>query len=184
MDLCVCPCESRALCPFPSGWGFWFTGGEGVRMKMRLPTCLLASIDHLLMPVPLRAPEGVFPQVPCPTPNLSHQKLVEKRCEHLQSSFMAEAPSYSTVTCLSILAFKSSLKFIQFPSFRLVWCPLLFSRYCQIWTVHMSHIPLEGPVTHEKWITWLPSDHSLMMSSRYKLCFCRLFKFPLLLMWE
>ena len=29
-------------------------------MKMRLPTCLLASIDHLLMPVPLCAPEGVF----------------------------------------------------------------------------------------------------------------------------
>lgn len=97
-----------------------------MRMKMRLPTCLLASINHFLMPVPLRAPEGVFPQVSCPTPNLSHQKLVEKRCEHLQSSFMAEAPSHSTVTCLSILAFKSSLKFIQFPSFRLVWCPLLF----------------------------------------------------------
>lgn len=90
-----------------------------MRMKMRLPTCLLASIDHLLMPVPLRAPEGVFPQVSCPTPNLSHQELVEKRCEHLQSSFMAEAPSYSTVTYLSILAFKSSLKLIQFPSFRL-----------------------------------------------------------------
>lgn len=91
-------------------------------------TCSLASIDHLLMPVPLRATEGVFPQVSCPTPNLSHQKLVEERCEHLQTPFMAEAPSHSTVTYRSILASKNSLKFIQFLSFRLVWCPLLFSR--------------------------------------------------------
>ena len=128
MDLCLCPCESKALCPFPSGWGFWFTGEEGVRMKMRFPTCLLASIDHLLMPVPLRATEGVFPQVSCPTPNLSHQKLVEERCEHLQTSFMAEAPSHSTVTYWSILAFKNSLKFIVSFFQACVWCPLLFSR--------------------------------------------------------
>lgn len=165
MDLCLCPCESKGWCPFPSGLRFWFTGGEGVGMKVRFPTCLfLPLITSCCLHACMLLRES-FPSLLSNPQSFSSKAGREAFVNTCKLSLCLGPPSHYTVICLSILAFKNSLKFIWFLSFRLVWCPLLSSRHCQIWTVHMSHSPLEGLVACEKWISWLPSDHSLMMGS-------------------